>query len=177
VRSLGSHRRFNGRNATAELRVRTGDDAYAAPPGAHRVALHEDLTVAERRKLASLKEEVRGYLRANGLQLTPKGRAAFARLAAAGSKLPQTTTPTTSTGATSSSPTGGASTTSAFDPDTLLANRAFVDMIDQGYLALSGRWIDVFYRYAQLQAQRNTRTVGVYVGPVLPRGATGGSGG
>lgn len=178
VRSLGSHRRFNGHNATAELRVRTGDDAYVPPPGGHRVALHEDLTVAERRELASLKQQVRSYLRANGLQLTPKGKAAFARLAAAGSKLSPPTTPTSPPSSSATSPTAsaGAAGASAFDPDALLANRAFVNMIDQGYLALSGRWIEVFYRYAQLQAQRDTRTVGVFVGPVLPPGATGASG-
>jgi hypothetical protein len=153
VRSLGTHRRFTGHNADAALRVRTGDDVDHAPPGSRRIAYHEALRPAQLHELSALKQQIAAHIRRDGLRLTRSGLAAIRRLGA------------TPPAAPSSTDHDSTAKNQAFNPNQLFASRGLVSLLQHHFLVLTPHWKHVFNRYLQLQVQRDTRTVALFLRP------------
>lgn len=154
VRSLGPNREFTGHNADAALRVRTGDAVDHAPPGSRRVAYHEALRPAQLRELSALKQQIAAHIRSDGLRLTRRGLAAIRRLGGT----PPAAPPSTDNGSTAKN--------RAFDPKQLFASGALVSMLQHRFLVLNPHWRRVFQRYLQLQTQRDTRSVALFLRPL-----------
>jgi hypothetical protein len=153
VRSLGPNREFTGHNADAALRVKTGDDVDHAPPGSRRVAYHEGLSPTQLHELSALKQRIAAHIRADGLRLTRRGLAAIRRL---GGNPP----------ARSSTDTGSTAGNPAFNPTQLLASGALVSLLQHHVLVLTPHWKRVFGRYLDLEEQRDTRSVALFLRPL-----------
>ena len=145
VRQFGPARRFNGKNARAQLLLRTGDAAREAPSGARRVALGQGLSGANRRELARLKTEIRDYIAAGRLRLNDRGQAAQRA-----DDLPKL----------------NAVEGREADAQTLLDSRELDLMIRRNYLALDGTWQDRLERYADLQQRSDLETVALFLAPL-----------
>ncbi len=154
VRSLGPNREFTGHNADAALRVRTGDAVDHTPPGSRRIAYHEALRPAQLRELSALKQRIAAHIDSGGLRLTRSGLAAIRRL---GGTLPAAP-PSTDNGSTAKN--------RAFDPKQLFASGALVSMLQHQFLVLTPHWRRVFERYLQLQVQRDTQSVALFLRPL-----------
>jgi hypothetical protein len=145
VRQFGPARRFDGSNAQAQLLLRTGDAAREAPPGSRRVALGEGLSRAERRELARLESENRGYIQAGRLRLNDRGQMALRR-----GDLPKLAE-VQGQGA---------------DAQTMFDSRELDVMIRQRYLVLDDRWDRRFERYADLQQRADLETAALFLAPL-----------
>ena len=145
VRQFGPARRFNGKNARAQLLLRTGDAAREAPSGTTRVALGQGLSGAERRELARLKTEIRDYIAAGRLRLNDRGQAALRA-----DDLPKL----------------NAVRGQEADAQTLLDSRELDLMIRRNYLALDGAWQRRLERYADLQQRSDLETVALFLAPL-----------
>ena len=145
MRQFGPARRFNGKNARAQLLLRTGDAAREAPSGARRVALGQGLSGANRRELARLKTEIRDYIAAGRFRLNDRGQAAQRA-----DDLPKL----------------NAVEGREADAQTLLDSRELDLMIRRNYLALDGTWQDRLERYADLQQRSDLETVALFLAPL-----------
>ncbi|HEY5165516.1 MAG TPA: hypothetical protein VIJ44_06160, partial [Acidimicrobiia bacterium] len=159
VRQLGPARQFTGRNASATLLLRIGDATRVPPSGSHRVALGEGLSTQEQRELTSLHQQLAGYLRRTGVQLSTRGQHALRR-----GDLP------TLGGLPSGLGPG-------IDPEPLFTSRELNLMIDGHDLVLDRAWSVRFARYSLLQGNWDRETVALFVGPVTaaksPNGQVG----
>jgi hypothetical protein len=145
VRQFGPARRFDGRNAEAQLLLRTGDEAREAPPGSRPVGLGEGLSRADRRELARLKTDIREYIDAGRLRLNDRGQAALQR-----GDLPKL----------AEIQAQGADAQALFD------SRELDVMIRARDLALDAAWARRLERYADLQQRADQETVGLFVAPL-----------
>jgi hypothetical protein len=149
VRQLGEHRRFNGANADAVVTLHTGDDRVETPPpGARRVAVHYGLSPRQRREFSVVKQQIAEYIRAGQLRLNDQGKRAMERLG--GSRSSPSTAPQ-----------------NGFDPDKLFASRGLMALFEHGFLVLDDEWLRRFVRYDYLQWNSDSKTVAVFVAPLI----------
>lgn len=153
VRQFGPARRYDGRNAKAELLLRTGDASLAAPPGSRRVARGEGLSAADERQLTRLKARIVDYIEARRLRLNQRGQAAIAR-----GDLPKLVDVQQK----------------AADSQVLLDSRELDVMVKERYLDVNGVWARRLERYAELQHRWDLETVALFVRPLDSSTATSG---
>ncbi|MEP6623138.1 MAG: hypothetical protein ABJC79_01735 [Acidimicrobiia bacterium] len=146
ARQLGPIRASNGHDAKDKIFYRTGAVAESPELGPFtRIAFHDGLNAAQRRRIAVLRRAIGGYLRTHGLRRTVKLQNGI-------------------------NIEIWRSLTGPFDTDAAI-QRAF----DKGALAgaftanaldIPAAWRGRFREYARLQSIADLETVGVYVGPV-----------
>jgi hypothetical protein len=141
---LGPNRAYDGHNAKARILYRLGTDARKAPPGGELVAYHAGNTPAQRRELATLRQDVVDYIAAGRLRLTGEGRKLVA-------KQPNLH-------ALRGDPPGRA------DPEA--AMRASVGAFQNGLLDVRGAWKAKFERFVRLQHRLDHETIGVWIAPI-----------
>ncbi len=142
VRQLGESRRLDG-NAQ-RLLFREGDAASVTPPGARRVVYVEGLTAAEQRERDDLRDQIVGYLTAEGVRLKDGHDASMTPGELA--LLPQ---PGDRRGAQS-----------------VVASGLFRALLDRDLVVVDDEWRDQAERWRSLEVQWAFRTLGLFLAPL-----------
>jgi hypothetical protein len=140
TRQVGHSRAYKG-GGSVRLFLREGNGAREIPPGAHRVAFVEGLTVAEATELSALEDELTPFISDGGLDLDRSASEAQSGSVAI--------------------PSGQLD-----DPDYLFSSRALVGLVARDLVLVPDRWSGRLDRYAELQGQADFETVAVFAEPL-----------